>query len=108
MTTLPGQIGGFRVSDDELLEAIRERDSGALRALFQRYHGRVYFFVAPAVAEQLDRFALPAAREIVRLAPAALGVNAPLLGAAELAFEPLLADPAAFLRRGPQRMLASA
>lgn len=70
--------------------------------------GRVYFFVAPAVEEQLDRFALPAAREIVRLAPAALGVNAPLIGAAELAFEPLLAEPAAWLRRGPQRLLASA
>jgi predicted NBD/HSP70 family sugar kinase len=70
--------------------------------------GRVYFFVAPAVEEQLDSFALPAAREIVRLAPAALGVNAPLIGAAELAFEPLLAEPAAWLRHGPQRMLASA
>ncbi len=28
--------------------------------------------------------------------PAALGVDAPLVGAAELAFEPLLADPAAW------------
>jgi predicted NBD/HSP70 family sugar kinase len=70
--------------------------------------GRVYFFVAPTIKEQLDRFALPAAREVVRLAPAALGVNAPLLGAAELALEPVLADPAAWLSRTPQRMLASA
>ena len=30
--------------------------------------------------------------------PASLGVDAPLLGAAELAFEPLLADPASWLR----------
>lgn len=70
--------------------------------------GRVYFFVAPAVEDQLDRFALPAIREIVRIAPAGLGVNAPLIGAAELAFEPLLAEPAAWLRRGRQRLLASA
>ena len=38
---------------------------------------------------------LPAPRALVRVVPAALGVDAPLLGAAELAFEPLLADPAA-------------
>jgi predicted NBD/HSP70 family sugar kinase len=69
---------------------------------------RVYFFVAPTIEEQLDRYALPAARELVRLKPAALGVNAPLFGAAELAFEPLLAEPAAWLRRGRQRMLVSA
>ena len=30
--------------------------------------------------------------------PAALGVDAPLLGAAELAFEPLLADPSLWTR----------
>jgi hypothetical protein len=29
--------------------------------------------------------------------PTGLGMDAPLLGAAELAFEPLLADPAAWL-----------
>ena len=43
------------------------------------------------------------------LVPASLGVDAPLLGAAELAFEPLLADPAAwFGARGVVPELASA
>ena len=47
---------------------------------------------------ELDRRALPAPRALVRVVPARLGVDAPLLGAAELAFEPLLADPAAVRR----------
>ena len=38
--------------------------------------------------------ALPASRELVRVVPGALGANAPIVGAAELAFEPMLADPA--------------
>jgi RNA polymerase sigma-70 factor (ECF subfamily) len=32
------------VSDETLLERIRERDSAALRALFERYHTRVFHF----------------------------------------------------------------
>jgi len=46
-------------SDDELLAGIRARDSAALRALFQRYHARVSFFVQrrlsgdPALAEEI-------------------------------------------------------
>ena len=39
-----------------------------------------------------------ASRRIVRVVTSSLGVDAPLFGAAELAFEPLLADPAAWLR----------
>ena len=35
---------------------------------------------------------------LVRVVPTSLATDAPLLGAAELAFEPLLADPAAWLR----------
>jgi hypothetical protein len=34
----------------------------------------------------------------VRIVPATLGVDASLRGAAELAFDPFLADPAAWLR----------
>jgi hypothetical protein len=46
---------------------------------------------------------------MVRVVPAALGADAPLLGAAELAFEPLLADPAAYLPDpGPAVHIASA
>ncbi len=45
------------------------------------------------VEAALDRHALPGARDMVRLQPAALGEDGSLLGAAELAFGPLLADP---------------
>ena len=57
-----------------------------------------YPFIRSALQAELDRRVLPASRRIVRVAPTALGQDAPLLGAAELAFEPLLSDPAAWLR----------
>lgn len=60
----------------------------------------IYPFVADLVQRQLDRFALPAPRLLVRVVPATLGLDAPLVGAAELAFEPFLADPAKWLRLG--------
>jgi predicted NBD/HSP70 family sugar kinase len=60
--------------------------------------GRIHPFVEARVEEELNRLALPQAREAVRLLPAALGDDAPLLGAAELAFEPLLADPSLWTR----------
>jgi predicted NBD/HSP70 family sugar kinase len=66
--------------------------------------GRIHPFVAKTIEAELDRLALPASRELVRVVPATLGVDAPLLGAAELAFEPILADPAAWL--GPRDVLA--
>lgn len=58
--------------------------------------GRIYPFAGAALHAELDRLALEASRELVKVVPATLGVDAPLLGAAELAFEPLLADPAAW------------
>ena len=58
---------------------------------------RLYPLIVGFVSEELDRRAMAAPRANVRIAPAALGVDAPLLGAAELAFEPFLADPAAWL-----------
>ena len=67
-----------------------------LGGLFQRIHP----FVAGTVEQMLDERALPASRELVSVLPASLGVDAPVLGAAELAFEPLLADPALRLREG--------
>ena len=71
--------------------------------------GRIQPFVDGALAAELDRRTLPASRALVRVVPARLGVDAPLLGAAELAFEPLLADPAAWLRpRGAVAERASA
>lgn len=58
--------------------------------------GRIHPYVGGALRTELDRLALEASREVVRVVPATLGVDALLLGAAELAFEPLLADPAAW------------
>jgi predicted NBD/HSP70 family sugar kinase len=60
--------------------------------------GRIHPFVASTIEAELDRRALAAPRELVRIVPSALGVEAPLLGAAELAIEPLLADPARSMR----------
>jgi predicted NBD/HSP70 family sugar kinase len=59
--------------------------------------GRILPFVGPTLEHELDRRALAAPRRLVRIVPAQLGEDAPLLGAAELAFEPLLADPAGWL-----------
>ncbi len=56
--------------------------------------GRVHPLVAPVLESSLDRRALAASRELVRVTPGDLGLNAPIIGAAELGFEPMLADPA--------------
>jgi predicted NBD/HSP70 family sugar kinase len=65
-----------------------------LGGLFARIHP----FVEEIVEIELDRRALPAPRALVRVVPGSLGVDAPLLGAGEHAFEPLLADPALWMR----------
>jgi predicted NBD/HSP70 family sugar kinase len=57
-----------------------------------------YPFVRSTLEAELDRRVLRASRRIVRVVTTSLGPDAPVLGAAELAFEPLLADPAAWLR----------
>jgi len=59
--------------------------------------GRLHPFVSRTLEDELDRRALAAPRALVRVVPGTLGVDAPLLGAAELALEPLLADPAAWI-----------
>ena len=53
--------------------------------------GRIHGLIAETLDEQLARLALDESRAMVRIVPSALGPDAPLLGAAELAFEPLLA-----------------
>jgi predicted NBD/HSP70 family sugar kinase len=70
---------------------------------------RMFTLVQEPLTEELGRRALPAPRAVVRVVPASLGVDAPLLGAAELALEPILADPASWFgpRLGSAR-LASA
>lgn len=65
-----------------------------LGGLFERIHP----IVADRIDEALDERALRASRELVTIVPASLGVDAPVLGAAELALEPFLADPARWLR----------
>ena len=60
-------------------------------------HARMYPVVRDVVDAEVARRSLAAPRAEVRIVPATLGVDAPLVGAAELAFEPLLADPAAWL-----------
>jgi predicted NBD/HSP70 family sugar kinase len=65
--------------------------------------GRIHPWIERTLEEELTRRALPAPRALVRVVPASLGVDAPLLGAAELAFEPLLADPAGWI--GPRDVL---
>ncbi len=54
---------------------------------------QVYAAGAGVVRRRLDTIALPASREHVQLRAAALGRDAALIGAAELAFGQLLADP---------------
>ena len=62
-----------------------------------------------SIDAELSRFALPASRALVRVVPATLGVDAPLVGAAEMAFDPLISDPAAwFGQRDGAFHLASA
>lgn len=71
--------------------------------------GRIYPFVIRSLETELDRRALAAPRALVRVVPTALADNAPLLGAAELAFTPLLADPATWVApRNALTELASA
>jgi predicted NBD/HSP70 family sugar kinase len=67
---------------------------------------RAYSYMEPAILAELDRLALRGPKELARIAPGALDVDAPLLGAAELALEPFLADPAA--RLGPRAQLVAA
>ncbi len=109
-----------RAGVDAVLEDARTGDRDALAALSQvgrwlgvglaglvnllnpslivlgAMHARIHPFVHHAVELELDRRALAAPRSQVRIVPATLGPDAPILGAAELAFEPFLSDPAAW------------
>jgi predicted NBD/HSP70 family sugar kinase len=55
--------------------------------------GRSYPYTGATIGAELERLALRGSRELVEVVPATLGMDAPLLGAAELAFEPLLVNP---------------
>lgn len=64
------------------------------------FFSRGFPYLEPAMIGALEARALIASRRSMTVVPAGLGVDAPLLGAAELAFEPLLADPVAWI--GPR------
>ena len=66
--------------------------------VFGGLFGRIHPYVAAIVDAELDRGTLAAPRRQVRVVAGALGAEAPLRGAAELAFEPLLADPSSWMR----------
>jgi predicted NBD/HSP70 family sugar kinase len=70
---------------------------------------RLHPLATAAIDANLAGYALPGPRSMVRVVAASLGDDAPLFGAAELAFEGLLSDPAAWfnLRDRPYH-LASA
>lgn len=61
----------------------------------------IYLGAAAQVRSRLAESGLPAIREHVRLRTSALADDAPLVGAAELAFADLLADPLRMLDPGP-------
>ena len=63
-----------------------------LGGLFQR----VYEYVEPTLRTEVQRLTLGPTAAVVTIVSSSLGVDAPLLGAAELAFERLLDDPASF------------
>jgi predicted NBD/HSP70 family sugar kinase len=60
-------------------------------------HARMYPVIRDVVQTEVARHSLAAPRDEVRIVPATLGADAPLIGAAEAAFEPLLADPMIWL-----------
>jgi predicted NBD/HSP70 family sugar kinase len=65
-----------------------------LGGVFERIHP----LVGGSVERTLSERSLLASRELVRVVPGRKGVDAPILGAAELAFEELLTDPATRMR----------
>jgi predicted NBD/HSP70 family sugar kinase len=67
---------------------------------------RVHPFIDRPLDAQLDAMTLSGPRGVVRVTPAALGIDALIIGAAELAMEPYVADPAGWL--GPRAQLAAA
>jgi predicted NBD/HSP70 family sugar kinase len=110
--TMDALLADAQAGDPRALEALAETGRWLGRGLaglvnvlnpgvvvFGGLFGRIHPFVARIVDAELDRGALAAPRRLVRTIAGSLGAEAPLRGAAELAFEPLLADPALWMRR---------
>jgi predicted NBD/HSP70 family sugar kinase len=62
--------------------------------VFGGFFGRIHPFVIDDLRRELPRWGLAATTAGVDIVPSALGLDGPLIGAAELAFEPLLGHPA--------------
>lgn len=91
-----GIAGLVNVFDPELI---------VLGARFER----VFPWVSGPIASELSRRTVGGPRDVPRIVPTRLGADAALIGAAELALEPILADPARWFHRTPRRQaLASA
>jgi predicted NBD/HSP70 family sugar kinase len=67
-------------------------------------HARILPYIREAVVRELDTRAMAASRAMVELTTVALGANALLLGAAELALAPTLYDPTIVPYVGPDRV----
>jgi len=67
--------------------------------VFGGFFGRLYPYVIDGLRSELSHRALAATAAGLLLVPSALGPDGPLVGAAELAFAPLLADPLGEHRR---------
>ena len=67
--------------------------------------GRLHQYTAASMETELGRRALKQSRERVRVVPSQLGIDASLIGAAELAFEPMLADPIQWTRTRPAQVV---
>ena len=115
-------LAGGRAAIDDLIAEAEAGSPTALRAMEETGHwigigvaglvnvldprlivfgglfGRILPYVTSIVEAELDRRALAAPRRLVRIVRSELGVEAALRGAAELAMEPLLADPARWMR----------
>jgi len=63
-------------------------------------HARMYPVIREVVDAEVARRSLAAPRAEVRIVPAMLGVDAPLIGASEAAFDSLLADPTVWMTTG--------
>ena len=66
------------------------------------FFARIYQFIEKQLKAEAAKLTLRPSAAVVWIVPSALGVEAPLLGAAELAFEMLLDDPTSVaLNSGP-------
>lgn len=116
---------GGKAAVDDLLKAAELGDKKVLNALEETGHwlgtgitglihllnpnriilanlfSRIHPYIADAMADEINRRAMPVTRELVTIVTSTLGEQGSLLGAAALAFQPLLQDPLTFLSDEP-------